>query len=220
QRLAGKRRQEIERLVQTDPPFVALKQYLPEIYKDTLRAIEAQVKTPPAEKAVFIHEARGRSAFLLAFDDRLKIASDEAVAAYAAALVGAADELGKRDPKLCVVYLYRGTVGRQNFATLLSAAAQKAEAAAMAEILKSSVTAPQPRASSALDGEVYRILRPVMDGLFKEFGHEWNIIHRPLAKDVDSAKLCSITAAYYREILDLSAAEAGTVLRRQLRSHS
>lgn len=220
ERIAGKRRQEIERLVQTDPPFAALKQYLPEIYKNALHAIDVEVKTLPADKTVFIHEARGRAPFLLAFDDRLKIASDEAVAAYAAALAGAADELGKRDPKLCAVYLYRGLEGRQNFATLLSAPTQKAEAAAMAEIFKSSVAAPQPRAGSAQDGEIYRILQPVIADLLKEFGNDWQIINSPFAKGVDNAKLCSFTAAYYREILDLPAADAGLVLRRQLRTHS
>lgn len=217
QRTAEKRAGEIEAVLQGDSVFAALKQYDPTTYRATVSILRALHQKSPLNNAALLNSARDELNFKLMMEARLKAASDEAVMAYAAALVSAADELGERDPQLCVNYLYppSGTA-RPDFSTLLSAGTHSADAAATVEVIKSAST-PTYR---SIQEEAYSAMGPVLDELANEYGADWQIINAPHAGNVDRGKLCRITAAFYRNALKRPPADAGKVLRYRLNRHA
>jgi hypothetical protein len=187
--------------------FAAIKKHDPQTYariKGELREGLLAGKT----RAELIERVRAEVSTLV--QRRLPQASDEAATEYMRVMVQEMGELRQRGGDLCYRFLYAKDGQRVDLSQYVSANTLEADSAALGQIVRTSVVAPQPVPQQA---EVASSLQPVFEALAGRYGPDLALLKNPLAEGADADKLCSISIDMYTVILQRPTAESGKLIR-------
>ena len=189
------------------PAFVAIKKYDSKTFYSLLGELKQGLKDGKSEIEL-IAIIRGQMTAIVA--SRLPTASDEAVVAYIKVMITELHELNQAGGDLCYRYLFPTAATpfdpRQN----LSKETQQADLAALADVIRTSATDPQPKPPEDL---VAPKLQPIVAELNGQYGSDLQMLQNPAAPGVDKTKICAISTSLYEKILRLPASDSGKVLR-------
>jgi len=135
-------------------------------------------------------------------------ASDASMISFQQTVGRVLDRLHDQSTDECYFFLFPMASGAQP--VVLDQPTAQALMAANAEVLRTAREQPQPPPTQV---EVAPLLRQVVTTLRGSHGDEANVLFNIQAPGVDHRTACEMTIAFYREILELPAGNAGRVLR-------
>jgi hypothetical protein len=140
-------------------------------------------------------------------------ASDEAVVRYVEAMALEIEELAEQNPEACYRFLFPARYGSADVTQYIRADTQRADLAALAEVIRTAAEQPQPLP----DGETGdALLKKLMNNFHASQGADALLLRDPFAPGVDKKKVSKLIASLYREALDLPQEESGVLLRYML----
>lgn len=134
-------------------------------------------------------------------------ASDNAVIDYATAMIRQIEELNQINPELCYGFVFREAIKLHKH---LSKKSRQDALAATTAIIRTATHNPQPSPDAS---QSVALLEPVYTRLHAEYGDDLLLLDNPLGESVDKNKVCTMTAAMFKKVLDLPKKESGMVLR-------
>lgn len=141
-------------------------------------------------------------------------ASDESVIAFADLMVRETDHLGRTDPDACYHFLFPHQYGAPDLlGKYLGEKDQKDSLDVMGRIFHSAMHAPQPLPEAS---QSEALLDSVTSGLYKDFGPDLLVLQKIPADTAGRKKVCLITTALYKRVLNLPKKESGMLLRYML----
>jgi hypothetical protein len=195
----------VDRDLQKTPVFVALKKADPAVYAKLVEQLtDVRKRTPAAIKAA-------TSEAMTTVVDRLAPhASDQAVIDRARVLALELDQIGAENTDACFSFLYPGQSPMTDWRPYISSEVTKFEEAAVVSVLETGATDPKPVPEQS---QVQESLRQVAQRLVAQFGEDAiNMLGKEPAV-ADRAKLCALTAAFYKEVLSLPRVKTVQLLR-------
>jgi hypothetical protein len=190
-----------------NPAFAAIKKHDPQTYARITGELREGLLAGKSQ-AELIDRVRGEVSVLV--QKRLPQASDEAATEYMRVMVQEMGELRQRGGDLCYRFLYAKPGQGVDLSQYVSANTLEADFAALSQIVRSSVVAPQPVPQEA---EVAVGLRPVFEALAGRYGPDLALLKNPQAPGADPDKLCSISIDMYTVILQRPTRESGKLIR-------
>jgi len=157
--------------------------------------------------------ARGRKVVAAFVSKYIPRASDEAVIRYMNAMVQEIEELANKDPEICYRFLFPERYETPDIPQNLKPDTQRADLAALADVIRTATEQPQPEPDQKKSGES---LKRVMNAFHQTHGDEALLLKDPFAPGIDKGKVCSLIASFYKEVLNLPKEEGGMVLRYML----
>jgi hypothetical protein len=151
-----------------------------------------------------------RSEVSILVQQRLPRASDEAATEYMRVMVQEMAELRRHGGDLCYRFLFAQPGQGVDLTRYVSANTMEADYAALSQVVRSSVVAPQPVPQKS---EVEPRLQPVVALLAARYGRDLALLQQPQAPGIDRDKLCGISIDMYTAILQLPVADAGKLVR-------
>lgn len=200
--------------LQQHAAFRAVRKYDEKVYQAMIEDIRQIVlKGESREKAMTT--ARGHMQELV--QRRLPTASNESVAAYMDITMAELDVLEKKGGDYCFRFLFPQTGPPLDFSKVLSKRMQTEDLEALARVIESSATDPQPLPD---EEEIQPRLEPLYAHLMEEYGEDMQLLNDPAAVtgEADKRKVCTIVGGMYDKILALPAQESGKMLRFMLKT--
>jgi hypothetical protein len=195
----------VDRDLQKAPVFVALKKADSAVYAKLVEQLtDVRKRTPAAIKAA-------TSEAMTTVVDRLAPhASDQAVIDRARVLALELDQIGAKNADACFSFLYPGQSPMTDWRPYISSEVTKFEEAAVVSVLETGATDPMPVPEQP---QVQESLGQVAQRLVVQFGEDAvNMLGKEPAA-ADRAKLCALTAAFYKEVLSLPRVKTVQLLR-------
>lgn len=192
------------------PAYQAMKQYDPQTYTAIMDDLRRGLEGGKTQKDL-IAQIKPRVEQLV--QKRMPVASDQAVVDYMGVTVRELRELKRRDPALCFKFMFPQQYGVLNARDYMSKDIIDADFAGLAEVIRTSATAPQPVPA---ESEVSDDLKAVVTQLHQRHGDDATILQHLQDPHVDQAKGCEITAELYEGILALPQPRSGKLLRYML----
>ena len=122
-------------------------------------------------------------------------------------------ELNGQDPNLCYRFLFSQQYGAINPQKYVSKQLMDADLAALAEVIRTSATDPQP---APTEPEVAADLEIVVSQLQEQYGDNISILQNPQDPSVDKRVACGMMADLYAHVLKLPSPRNGRLLRFML----
>ena len=194
--------------------FSAVKKYDQKVYYAMIEDIRQVVlKGDSREKALLAARAHMQELILR----RLPTASNESVADYMDVTMAELDVLEKKGGDYCFRFLFPQNGAPLDISKMLSQRMQTQDLEALAKVIESSATDPQPLPDAE---EIEPKLQPIYAHLMEEYGEEVQLLADPAAvkAEADKRKVCAIVGSMYDRILALPAQESGKMLRFMLKS--
>jgi hypothetical protein len=211
---AWKVEREVERSLSEISAFQHIAKYDPQAYHriktelvDSIRKGESQ------EQAV----GRARQAVGGLVMRYIPHASDEAVVRYVRAMTLEIEELAEKNPQVCYRFLFPDRYGSADVTQYMKADTQRADLAALAEVIRTAAEQPQP-APNGETGDA--LLKKLMNNFHASQGDDAYLLQDPFAPGVDKKKVSKLIASLYREALNLPQEESGLLLRHMLSAKS
>lgn len=193
-----------------NPAFAAIKQYDAPTYSRILSETKVAISQGKSELEA---KAAIRNNITALVQQRLPRASDEAAVAYMRVMVQEMTELNKHEPDTCFRFLFPEAGQPIDLERFIPDALERADLAALREIVRTSATAPQAVPTEA---EVSPLLEPIVQDLVRHYGQDLVMLEEPTAPGVDKRKVCLMTIATYTRILQLPPAQGGKLVRFML----
>lgn len=189
------------------PAFPAMKQHDPAVYDALMSDLRAGILEQQSEEELL---ARVKPRVEQLVQERVPLASDDAVVAYMRIMIREMRELNRQDPDLCYKLLFPQQYGAINAFTYLPKDLVEADSAALAQVIRTSAESPQLIPDEA---EIAIDLSAVVDGLWARHGENTALLqdlHSPTA----SRELgCNLVADLYDGVLALPLQRSSKLLR-------
>ena len=198
--------------LQSHAAFRAIKKYEAKTYQAMIDDIrKSLLKGDSQEEAI----AASRIHMIGIVQRRLPTASNEAVAGYMDVTMAELDALQKQGGDFCYRFLYPETGAPLDFSRQISKKMQKDDLDALAKVIESSASNPQPLPDQE---EVVAKLKPIYGRLVEEFGEDVGLLDKAarVASEADKRKICAMTGSLFDKILAHPAEESGGILRYML----
>jgi hypothetical protein len=187
--------------------FAAIKKHDPQTYARITSELREGLLAGKSQ-AELIDRVRAEVTALV--QKRLPQASNEAATEYMRVMVQEMGELRQQGGDLCYRFLYAKPGQGVDLSQYVSANTLEADFAALSQIVRTSVVAPQPVPQQA---EVALALKPVFTALEGRYGPDMAMLQNPQAPGADRDKLCSITIDMYTVILQKPTSVSGKLIR-------
>jgi len=194
--------------------FRAVKKYDEKVYNAMIEDIRQVVlKGESREKAMLAARVHMQELILR----RLPTASNESVAEYMDVTMAELDVLEKKGGDYCFRFLFPQTGKPVDISKMLSQRMQTQDLEALAKVIESSATDPQPLPDAE---EIEPKLQPIYAHMMEQYGEEVQLLANPLTvtAEADKRKVCAIVGSMYDKILALPAQESGKMLRFMLKT--
>jgi hypothetical protein len=202
----------VDRDLQKVPVFVALKKADAGGYAKLVEQLsDVRNRTPDAIKT-----ATGQ-AMLTAINRLAPHASDQAVIDRARVLTLELDQIGAKSADACFGFLYPGPGSSMDWKQYLSPEVSKFDEAAVVSVLETAAADPRPVPEQS---QIQDFMRQVVQRLVAQYGEDDVNLLGKVPASVDHARLCRITAAFYKEALSLPRDKAVQLLRFLSGQHS
>lgn len=192
--------------LQAQPVYQVVKRHEPELYAQILARYQASLDGR-LTAAGFINFAN--DAISQAATRRLGRAPADAQLALMRDMTANLKRLRARPDDACFRYLYPEVAGSADVATTLPADAQAHTLVLAAEVIRSSAETP---AAPASPERAARMLAPVVDAVYAQFGADTQMMAHVREPGIDRAKVCDIAIALYDRVLALPPSDASLVL--------
>lgn len=190
------------------PTFAAIKQHHPEVFARIKASVEEAARSGAKDEAL---GGAARQHVMKLVERQLPRASDESVATYLQVTMGIAATLQRKDPALCFAMFHpQGTEGVMDMLKLVSPEQKKADLDALADVIRSAATAPQPVPKEA---EVAQDLQLAVNALVARHGQDVAMLQNPAAPGVSKAKVCAMTIDMGNSILAMPPQRSGKLWR-------
>jgi hypothetical protein len=187
-----------------------ISKYDPKAYQQIRDEILDSIKKGEGQE---LATARGRKVVAALVSKYIALASDEAVIRYMDAVAREIEELASKDPEICYQFLFPERYGTSDIQQSLKPETQRADLAALADVIRTAAEQPQPEPDQKRGEES---LKRFMNSFYQAHGDEALLLKDPFAPGIDKGKVCRLIASFYREVLNLPEEEGGTVLRYML----
>ena len=205
-----KSQREVEKSLLQVSAYQYISKYDPKAYQQIRDEILDSIKNGESQEQT---TARGRKVVAAFVSKYIPRASDEAVIRYMDAVAREIEELANKDPEICYQFLFPERYGTSDIPQNLKPETQRADLAALADVIRTAAEQPQPEPDQEKGGES---LKRVMDAFHQTHGDEALLLKDPFAPGIDKGKVCRLIASFYKEVLTLPKEEAGMVLRYML----
>jgi len=198
--------------LQQHSAFRAIKKYEPKTYQAMIDDIrKSLLKGGSQEEAI----AAARIHMIGLVQRRLPTASNESVAVYMDVTMAELRALQKKGGDFCYRFLYPQSGPPFDISRQLSKKMQKDDLDALAKVIESSATNPQPLPDQQ---QIVARLKPIYSRLVEEYGEEVDLLKNAAGAtaEADKRKICEMTGSLFDMILAHSAEESGGILRYML----
>lgn len=194
--------------LESTPTFGAIKQHHPEVFARIKASVEAAARSGAKGEAL---GGAARQHVMKLVEKQLPHASDESVAAYLKVTMGIAATLQQKDPALCFAMFHpQGTEGLVDMLKIVSPEQKKADLDALADVIRTAATAPQPVPTEA---EVVQDLQQAASTLVARHGQDVAMLQNPTAQGVNKSKVCAMTIEMGNGILAMPPQRSGKLWR-------
>ena len=205
-----KSQREVEKSLLQVSAYQYISKYDPKAYQQIRDEILDSIKNGESQEQT---TARGRKVVAAFVSKYIPRASDEAVIRYMDAVAREIEDLADKDPEICYQFLFPERYGTANIQQNLKPGTQRADLAALADVIRTAAEQPQPEPDQKKGEES---LKWVMNAFHQTHGDEALLLRDPFAPGIDKGKVCRLIASFYKEVLNLPKEEPGMVLRYML----
>jgi len=205
-----KSQREVEKSLLQVSAYQYISKYDPKAYQQIRDEILDSIKNGESQGQT---TARGRKVVAAFVSKYIPLASDEAVIRYMDAVAREIEELADKDPEICYQFLFPERYGTADIPQNLKPGTQRADLAALADVIRTAAEQPQPEPDQKKGEES---LKWVMNAFHQTHGDEALLLRDPFAPGIDKGKVCRLIASFYKEVLNLPKEERGMVLRYML----
>lgn len=192
------------------PAYQELKQHDPNTYQVMLSGLREGLRKGSSEEELIAQVKTNLGPLI---EKRVPYASDQAVVTYMGVVVKELRELNRQDPSLCYRFLFPQQYGAINPQKYLSKQLLSADLAALAEVIRTSATDPQP---APTEQDVAADLEIVVGQLQEQYGDSVSVLQNPQNPSVDKRVACGMIADLYTRVLELPSPRGGRLLRFML----
>jgi hypothetical protein len=199
----------VEAELQGYASFRAVKKYDAKVYQAMLDDIRKVVMEGGSRDQAL---GAARIHMIALVKARLPTASNESVAAYMDIMMAELGVLEKKGGDSCYRFLFPQSGAPLDFSGQFSKKMQKDDLDALAEVIESSASDPQPLPDQE---EVVAKLQVVYSRMVEEYGEEIGLLDNAagVTGEADKRRICDMTGSLYDKILAQPAHESGKILR-------
>jgi len=199
--------QEVEKAMQEFPIYQKIAQHEPDTYVLFKKELIEMLKK--GENPSVMRE-RGAIILLPILLEYLPYSSDEAIIGFTESLIEVLQALEKEDPLLCYQYAYDEQSLKPTIFNYVPSETINEVLTNMANVIGTGAENPQKLPN---ENEVINEVLLVVANLYEIYGDDVQLLENPQDPEVDKNKLCLLTIASYKEVLQLPKSKSAQVLR-------
>lgn len=204
----------VEENLLKQPAYAAMKKHEPEAYQRIMDILQEGLK---ADKPVADIQVAARSVLSDLIEKRIPVADDAVVVDYMKVSMRELREIHAGSDDACYTFLNPTSGKPFDVTKRVSSATMEADGRALAAVIESAATAPQPRVNLA-EYEVSFV--KVVEKLQAKYGDDLAMLDKLQTALPAKRRVCEMTADLYDEIFAMPPDQAGKITRAMLGSGS
>ncbi len=207
---AWKVERQVERSLSEISAFQHIAKYDPLVYQRIKTELVDSIRNGESQEQAAVRARQAVGGLVVRY---ISLAADEAVVRYVKAMTLEIEELAEKNPEVCYRFLFPNRYGSADVTPYINAETQRADLAALAEVIRTAAEQPQP-APNAETGDA--LLKKLMNKFYASQGDDAYLLSDPFAPGIDKKRVCKLIASLYREALSFPQEESGLLLRYML----
>jgi len=205
---------EAEENLLNQPDYAAMKKHEPEAYQQMMAILRDGLK---AGNSVADIQVAARSVLTGLLEKRMPVAGDAAVVDYMKVSMRELREIHAGGDDACYTFLNPASGKPFDVTKRVSSVTMEADGRALAAVIESAATAPQPRVNLA-EHEVSFV--KVVEKLQAKYGDDLAMLDKPQTTPTAKRRVCEMTADLYDDIFAMPSDQAGKLIRALLGTDS